>query len=266
MNARPIDDVTFIVFDVETTGLYPEMGDRVCEIGAMKLIGERVIDEFWTMVDPGRPISPGAFRINRITPEMLEGAPGMAQIMPRFLRFVGDGVLVAYNAKFDLGFLNSELSILGYEPFRGNVIDVMMLAKRLMPYAGGFSLQNVAGLLGIRSGRGHRALEDVRVTVELFLRFMGILRGRGLKSLEELLSFQTYDPSEEKVELIRAAIRDGKNLRIRYVSYGIESERVVTPIEIQRRYDRFYLIGFCHLRNDERNFRVDRIVEIKVIQ
>ncbi len=265
MDLRPIDRVTFVIFDFETTGLHPEEGDRVCEIGAMKVVGGSKVDEFWTMVDPERPISPGAFRVNRITPAMLQYAPTMGRVMPGFLSFIGEGVPVAYNVGFDLGFLNSELSLLGYDPFRGDVIDVMCLAKRIMPYAGGFSLQSVAGALSINYGLGHRALEDVRVTLEVFLRFLEALKREGLESLEELLSFLSRNPYEKKLGLIESAIRDGKDLRIRYRSYGIGSERVVTPIEVQQKYDKFYLIGFCHLRNGERNFRIDRIVEINIV-
>ena len=92
MDLRPIDEVTFVIFDFETTGLHPEEGDRVCEIGAMKVIGGSKIDEFWTMVDPERPISPGAFRVNRITPAMLQDAPRMGRVMPAFLSFIGLGV------------------------------------------------------------------------------------------------------------------------------------------------------------------------------
>jgi len=107
----PVDEVTFTVLDVETTGLNPQYGDRVCEIALLRCEGGRELGRFHSLVDPGRPISPGAFAVNRIRDEDLIGAPLFADIASTVLEMLGNSVLVAHNAPFDLGFLGSELNI-----------------------------------------------------------------------------------------------------------------------------------------------------------
>ena len=109
MDSRAIDDTGFVVLDVETTGLGAYSGDRICEIAAVKLQQDEQIGEFWTMIDPGRPISEGAFAVNRITREMLMDAPASEAILPDLMEFMGNAVIVAYNAKFDMRFIQAEL-------------------------------------------------------------------------------------------------------------------------------------------------------------
>jgi DNA polymerase-3 subunit epsilon len=108
---RPLNQVAFALFDVETTGLSPAYGHRVCEVACLRVHDGLEVGSFESLVDPGRPISPGAFRVNRITPDMLSGAPTFAAVAGPFLALMEGAVLVAHNAPFDLGFLAAELEI-----------------------------------------------------------------------------------------------------------------------------------------------------------
>jgi DNA polymerase III epsilon subunit family exonuclease len=108
---RPLDEVSFALFDVETTGLSPAYGHRVCEIACLRLEAGREVGRIEALVDPGRPISLGAYRVNRIEAEMLAGEPAFEHVAGDVLDLMQDAVLVAHNAPFDLGFLATELDI-----------------------------------------------------------------------------------------------------------------------------------------------------------
>ena len=132
-----IDKAQFTIFDVETTGLYPYSGDKICEIAAVRVNSScKRPKKFSSLVDPGRPISYGAFSVNGITASMLAGKPTIDKVLPKFLKFAEDSVLVAYNAGFDLGFLESAMGE-DKEMLKDYlVIDALALARRLFPEAG----------------------------------------------------------------------------------------------------------------------------------
>ncbi len=118
------------VIDVETTGLSPADGHRVCEIALLRFLRGTVVDSLVSLVDPLRPISPGASAVNGITDPMVAGAPTFADLFPRIAAFVGDDVLVFHNAPFDLSFLRHESRLAG-ERWPGNpVVDTLALARR----------------------------------------------------------------------------------------------------------------------------------------
>jgi DNA polymerase-3 subunit alpha (Gram-positive type) len=164
-----------VIFDVETTGLYPFKGDRICEIGAVKIRDKEIIDKFWSLINSNREISFSAYLVNKINEEMLKDAPLIDQVLPEFLNFSQGCILSAYNAKFDIGFLNNELSILNY-PIKNekDVIDIMELAKVLLPELRSYSLYNVSKYLGIEISISHRALSDALTTASVFLKLMEI--------------------------------------------------------------------------------------------
>jgi len=264
-----LDKATFTVFDVETTGLYPYSGDRICEIGAVKaMFGSRETKKFHSMINPGRPISYGAFRVNGITDEMVMGAPTIYEILPSFLKFIEGSVLVAYNAGFDLGFLECALRNKKDVLNDYYVIDALRLARRLFPSAGRFSLSCVSQSLGIDTEGGHRALSDAVMTWKVFGKELKLLMEDGIREVEELAKAQVKKSSiavvgDYKLKLIEEAIREEKRLNITYRSVWDNriTKRVITPKEIQSGYDKSYVVAHCHLRNDERNFRLDCILE-----
>lgn len=174
----------FVIFDVETTGLSPAEGDRIVEIAALKIKGLVPQEKFYSFVNPEREISFGAFQVNGITPEMLMGAPKSREILPRFFNFLGDAAIVGHNIGFDLGFLCSELSLLGKQLKEETVIvDTLKMARHLLPQLGRYPLWSVATALGIRKSQAHRAMADVELTYEVFRR---LVEAKGERSLSEI--------------------------------------------------------------------------------
>ncbi len=263
-------DAQFTVFDVETTGLYPYAGDRICEIGAIRVGRRKAARQFHALVNPGRPISAGAFAVNGITEEMLEGKPAIDEILPDFMEFIEGSVLVAYNAGFDLGFLESALGP-GRKALEGYcIIDALHLARKLFSGIGRYNLGSVAESLGIRITAEHRALSDACMTLKIFRKELKLLKSDGIETVEQIECVRPKSRSsatlvkDYKVTLIEEAIRQQRKLNIVYRSSWNNklTRRAVTPKKIQSGYDRSYLVAHCHMRGQERVFRLDCIIGI----
>ena len=124
-------ETAFAVFDVETTGLNPAYGHRVCEVACLRIQDGKEIARFESLVDPARPVSAGALHVNHITPEMLAGAPAFEEIAGPLLALMAGAAVVAHNAPFDLGFLATELEIAGLPPPEGAIVDTLALVRRM---------------------------------------------------------------------------------------------------------------------------------------
>ncbi|MBN2322233.1 MAG: 3'-5' exonuclease [Spirochaetes bacterium] len=159
--------------DLETTGLYPEKGDRIIEIGAVPVQNGRVLMEerFETFVDPLVPIPLHITRITGITDDMVIGAPPLIDALVRFLSFIEDCPLVAHNAPFDIGFLDHSLGTLDMAPIRNEVIDTLELSRMVWGPDARHSLDALLARLGIRYDRGkrHRSITDAYLTARAYL-------------------------------------------------------------------------------------------------
>jgi DNA polymerase-3 subunit epsilon len=113
--SQHIDESDYLVIDVETTGLSPDSGDRVCEIGVVKLRGGAVIETFGSLIDPQRPISAGAYAVNGISPQMLLNAPIFSTVAEKLWGMMADSIIVAYNAPFDVSFITNEFRLIGIQ-------------------------------------------------------------------------------------------------------------------------------------------------------
>jgi DNA polymerase-3 subunit epsilon len=164
----------FTAFDVETTGLNNRR-DSIVEIGAIRFSAEGEIGRFSTLVDPGFPMPEEAAKVNNITDEMLAGQPTIQEALPAFLRFADDSILIAHNAPFDCGFVNAGLGRLyddGYTAVAAlpnRAADTLVMARRFLPGRGRYNLQDITASVGIRSLEAHRAFDDARLCMELFL-------------------------------------------------------------------------------------------------
>jgi DNA polymerase III epsilon subunit-like protein len=217
---------------------------------------------------------------------MVRGAPTFSGIAPTLLQALDGAVLVAHNASFDMSFLSAELRTAGYEPPSNHVIDTLGLARRCYTFRSN-RLGDVARSLGIETRGLHRALADATITWHVLERFMHDLRNDGVTTLEGLLRLQgsltplsgwmtapplmEWDGSGEECPImdlnpvIVSALRTGIALRIRYMGHdGQESERVVEPLKVTLREQATYLVAYCRLKREERTFRLDRIVELRV--
>jgi DNA polymerase-3 subunit epsilon len=181
-----LEDATYVVVDLETTGLRPGQSG-ICEIGAVRLRGFEVEAEFETLVDPGQPIAAGASAVTGLRNEHLRGAPRPAEAVRSFLAFAGDAVLVAHNARFDLAFLDRETERLTGSRIGSPVVDTVRLARRLLAgRVAGFGLGQLAWFLGTAERPCHRALPDARATAELLLALIGLAQERGARTVADL--------------------------------------------------------------------------------
>lgn len=158
----------FAVIDLETTGMSPNQGDRITEVGIVLLENDRIVDRFESLVNPGCPIPPQAEAVTGITDNMVANAPSSEIVLVQAMRFVRDTPLVAHNASFDRGFLNNELR----EISRGNEANflcTMLLSRRLLPGLESYGLQRLVSYLGIPKGQAHRALSDAEMTAHLLI-------------------------------------------------------------------------------------------------
>ena len=183
----PVSGTVFTAFDFETTGLYPA-SDRIIELGAVRFRGDSVLETFESLVDPGIPVPAAAAAVSGIRDADLVGAPGLPEVLPGFLRFIGDSVLVAHNAPFDMGFLRAALDLLREGEIGNRVVDTQQLAIRSLPRRKSYGLQNLASELGLSGGRAHRALDDAMLCMRLFGCCVAELSFMGDLSVAELLS------------------------------------------------------------------------------
>ena len=191
---RPLAELSYTVFDTETTGLDPTGGDEIIQIGATRIVNGRLLkhESFEQLIDPRRPLDPASIAVHHITPEMLEGQPTIAEVLPAFHRFAHDTVLVAHNAAFDMRFLQLKEEKLRIR-FDQPVLDTLLLAAFLLPNQE-HSLEALALYFGVRVFGRHTALGDALVTAEIFLKMIPLLAEKGVVTLRQAreASQQTY--------------------------------------------------------------------------
>lgn len=176
-----IKSTEFVVFDVETTGLSPQDGDRIIEIAAMKVKDSQVIDKFYSLVNPKRSLPREAMIINQITEDMVIDAPTSAEVLPRLIDFIGGACVAGHNVRFDLGFLCYELSLCSRKlKDETPAIDTLKMAKELLPYLSSYKLAYLARSLGVTVNETHRAMADVEITVKVMLRLIEMAHEKDL--------------------------------------------------------------------------------------
>ncbi|MBI4810104.1 MAG: 3'-5' exonuclease, partial [Ignavibacteriales bacterium] len=233
-NSQQIDEADYLVIDVETTGLSVDRGDRVCEIGAVKLRGHAIIETYGSLIDPQRPISYGAFSVNGITPQMLSDAPVFSAVAKKIWDMMDNSILVAYNAPFDLSFITNEFRLIGYPPIKNTTIDALAIARQLLPGLQSYQQENVARIAGISFPVKHRALEDTLATAQLFTIFTSILKPHDCVKVSDLQRLDlTYVLHNRRMDIVNGALSNTKNLWIKYLSpMNAEiTDRIITPKE-----------------------------------
>lgn len=182
---QSLDD-SYVVFDIETTGLNPKFC-KIIEIGAVKIEGGEIVGEFSEFVNPEVPIPYKITELTSITDEMVMSAPTIEVILPKFLEFIGDASVVAHNAAFDTTFIKKFADDMNL-PTDYSILDTMTLAHVLCPELGKFTLDRICKHLGIKLEHHHRAVDDAGATAQIFLRFLTMLKDRGITNLDELNS------------------------------------------------------------------------------
>lgn len=209
-----IEEETYVVFDIETTGFDP-FNDKIIEIGAVKMKGKEIIDEFSEFVNPKIPIPEEIVKLTSITDEMVKDAPDIKTILPRFLEFCGDSTVVAHNAKFDVGFIKQKSSDQNLE-FSPSVVDTLPLARALLVNEKKFGLANLTKYFGIILESHHRAIDDARATAEVFQKFFNMIITKGILTLKDIN--MNLQPNIQNAETLNTMIlvKNQKGLRDLY--------------------------------------------------
>jgi DNA polymerase III epsilon subunit family exonuclease len=257
----------FAFLDLETTGLSPWFGDRICEVGIVVCQGRRIKRTYGSIINPERALSLAAASTSNIAQTALHGAPVFGQIAEDLAAFLDDTIVVCHNAGFELQFLDSELRRVGRDLELPNLIDTLHLARENFELPS-YSLASLAEAFGVRAETAGRALPDALVVRAIFFALMDALkpRRRPLDDYIGIYSSPAWPSSEIQLPIeLGEAIASGRRLLITYVdSDGERTVRWITPQQVLGLADYIYLQAFCHLRRDERSFRLDRIVELRV--
>jgi DNA polymerase III subunit epsilon len=270
---RPLTEVKFVAFDLETTGLFPVV-NRIVEFGAVRFtLDGRELAAWQQLVDPECLIPAEVTDIHGITDTMVQGQPTLAEALPGFLEFLGstEAILLAHNAMFDLGFLNFAATKTGLDLPANPVIDTLDLARTCVHGAPSCRLEDLVVHLGLAESEDHRALSDSRLVLALFTHLAG--RVKSLRTVEDLFRLSppvAADDSRTFVidppagfEDLAVAIAEERMVVIAYDG-GTRgpADRRITPRAMLQSNGRQYLLAYCHAAEIEKTYRLDRIRKI----
>lgn len=259
------------VIDVETTGAAFSYGDRVTEIGVVRIENGKIASTYQQLIDPGRPISPGAAAVTGITNDMVFGQPTFEAVWPVVRPMLAGCVLVGHNVSFDLGFFDGECRRLG-NPLRGEigdyvVLDTLSLARRQFGRSGN-GLQRLAERLEVKVDTAHRALADCLTTAAVLDKMLSVVDGWNLP-LSRVIAMQggpakpIENPNRKRIvsDEVSVALVAGQRVNITYLdATQSQSRRTITPMYVRRVRGTQTLFAWCHLRNEQRTFKLDRII------
>jgi DNA polymerase-3 subunit epsilon len=268
--SQPLGELPLLFLDLETTGLDPAAGHRAAEIAMLRTRGEAEEARLESLVNPGRPLDPGAAAVNGLDDEELSRAPAFPTLAPAVAAMARGAVLVGHNVRFDLTFLDAELRAAGLPTLAGPSLDTLALARRLLRRPS-YSLAALAAEFGLPAPT-HRAMDDVVATRALFERLAALMAEIGITTLGDALRLErglrpgVAEP--EPPELIAHALAAGLALRIVYRSRSMPdpTTRTVRPIYLSVESSGLYLKAFCELRQDVRAFAVAKIERMELVR
>ena len=180
-------DSTFVVFDIETTG-FSAVNDRIIEIGAVKVENGMITEKFSEFVNPERPIPFEIEKLTSINDRMVEDAPNISVILPKFMDFCGGSVLVAHNADFDTGFIRHNCEVLGLT-YDYTYVDTLGIARSFLEGLKNYKLDTVVEAMGCTLANHHRAVDDAGATADVFVRFLERFKKKNIRDLDELNTY-----------------------------------------------------------------------------
>jgi DNA polymerase III epsilon subunit family exonuclease len=265
-----LSNARFAFLDIETTGLSPWFGDRICQIAIVVTEGKRIRTTTDLLINPEREISPAATHLNGLKESDLMNAPTFEEVASKIESALKDAIIVCHNSKFDIQFLDNEYRALrvGRTVEYPNLIDTLLLARDYFDLPS-YGLRYLADAFQVSSNiQGSRAQADALTVKNVFFAMMDALKPNG-KPLEDYIGIYNspaWPPEGAYLPIeLSEAINSGKRLFIKYMDKDGEiSERWISDVEVLGLADYIYLKAFCHTRNAERTFRLDRIIEVAV--
>ncbi|MCK9613931.1 MAG: 3'-5' exonuclease [Candidatus Omnitrophica bacterium] len=268
---KNIEDFNLVFFDLETTGLDVLAGDSICEIGALKIKGREAIDKFHSLVNPKKSMPETAFRIHQICDEDLKGAPYFEDIADKFVDFLKDSIILAYNIDFDLGFINYRLKQMNKQPLELPAIDILCMARKTLRLPR-YNLSEIVSYFNIECpGKLHRAMDDAYVASKAFFKLRDILKESSLDNLEDFISLYGLNneifriKEEPKLHLVKKAIEGKLSLKARYLSHQnmMESD-VIKPLNLSQENKSFFL---WYESKQGKNIRIslNRILDVEIV-
>lgn len=271
-NNTPLGEIPFAAFDIETTGLNP-LTDKILEMAVVTFRRGEIQETIDSLINPGIVIPETVKNIHGISDEMVIDMPALAELIDDFLVPLGNSVVVAHNVSFDLSFFTEAAKAHGREPLTTAVVDSCELARQLFPNLTSYKLTSLVEKFGLPCDQSHRALSDAKSCFALFCKCVETLPKKWDTAWEEFRSLFTgimqADLDElilpEKLIPVKEALIKRRRIRLSYRdAKGGLTKREVTPMGFASDHNHPVLIGYCHLRQSKRTFRLDRILEIEI--
>ncbi len=274
-----LENLTFVAFDVETTGLSP-ISNQLVELSGVKFNYQSDKTEtFSTLINPQVEITAQLTSIHGISNEMVADSPTYHTVVPEFLDWAGDAVFIAHNAPFDVEFIRVNVAKLGRTCPNNFVVDTLVLSRELLPESPRHQLKTVVDFLGLPPGEYHRALSDSFHVRSIFTKLMERAQYKQWQNLLALGSVSGfgYDRFRDEIHAsmplevqqimanIELAITEQVHINITY-NGAFQSKRTVKPVSIIHSRGNFYLNAFCPKVKAERIFRVDKIEKMKTVK
>lgn len=270
---KPWTEFEFIAFDTETSGAYP-FGSEVVEFGAVKWRDGKEIGTYQTLLKPSQPMSDFIIGIHGITNEMVDSAPLMSEKIQEIRDFLGESILMAHHAPFDLGFLALDFER-NKVPFPKNpALCTSLLARKVIFETANHKLQTLIGVLGLEQGAAHRALDDARACLYVGIESMKRIGPQAsLEKIfsvqEKILAWERYALLNEAQEIIKKVVETlQKNLSMDIIydgGSGKGATRRITPIGIVRNPDGDYVMAKCHRDQSQKRFYLHRIKDSTIV-
>jgi len=271
---QTLRDTPLAFVDVETTGASADFGHRVIEIGVCRMERGACVAEFEQLIDPQRRVSPGVTAITGITQAMVTGQPKFTDLLPRLLPLLQGAVVLGHNVRFDLGFLRREFRRAGQELTAAlgegvHVMDTVRIARRRFG-RGGNALQSLAPRLGYQPDVAHRALADARSTAFVFEKLMEPVGGWDLCLCDAIkeqggpMGLMPVSPRESLLPLeLEEALEQRCAVMMEYLDARQKrTQRVIEPLTVRRSGGELLMVAYCHMRQERRTFKLDRIVRL----
>ena len=239
---KKIDDEEFVVFDIETTGLNSHTNE-IIEIGAVKIKSGRIVDRYSQLINPGRPIPYHITEITSITDEQVANEPKIDKVIGKFVDFVGDAVLVAHNAPFDMGFIKRDIKKYLNIDYQCSVIDTLQMARDLFPDLKKYGLGDLNKTLGLALEKHHRAVDDSQATANMFIIFLEKYKEKGLEYMKDINTGFEVNVKKQSLKNVMVLVKTQAGLKNMYrlVSeahikyFGNKKARIPKSVLVQNR-------------------------------